>query len=136
MDNDKIKNYDELNADEHAVLDAFREMKIGYDKARIELINYRINDLINKYDELQKLREDIRLNYFQILQYINEEEFADIDIDYQKWKNVLDSEVAEWGEEVELMSAFKHYFDDLLKKINYGIIEEEIIEAERNINLQ
>lgn len=77
MNNDRIKNYDELNADEHAVLDAFREMKIEYDKARIELINYRINDLINKYDELQKLRENIRLNYFQILQYINEEEFAD-----------------------------------------------------------
>lgn len=59
-----------------------------------------------------------------------------IDIDYQKWKTVLDGEVAEWNEEVELMSAFKHYFNDLLKKINYGIIEEEIIEAERNIDLQ
>lgn len=133
VNDDRIKSYDELNADEHAVLDAFREMKIGYDKARIELINYRINDLINSYDELQKLREGIRLNYFQILQYINEEEFADVDIDYQKWKTVLDNELAEWGEEVQLMFAFKHYFDDLLKKINYGLIEQEIIEEERNI---
>ena len=78
MSNDEIKRYDELNTDEHAVLDAFREMKIGYDKARIELINYRINDIINSYDELQKLREDIRLNYFEVLQKINEEEFADV----------------------------------------------------------
>lgn len=78
MSNDEIKRYDELNTDEYAVLDAFREMKIGYDKARIELINYRINDIINSYDELQKLREDIRLNYFEVLQKINEEEFADV----------------------------------------------------------
>ncbi|SDA45038.1 hypothetical protein [Methanobrevibacter millerae] len=135
MHKDKIKSYDELNADEHVVLDAFREMKIRYDKARIELINYRIDNLINNYTELQKIREDIRINYFLILEKINKEEFAEINIDYQEWKKVLDNEISEWNEEVELMLSLKYYFDDLLKRIKYGLVEQEIIEEERNIGL-
>lgn len=38
--NGQIKNYDELNADEHYVLDMFLAMKIARDKAQYQLLIY------------------------------------------------------------------------------------------------
>ena len=72
MNNEKIRAYDELNDDEHFVLNAFREMKIECDKARFELMSYQLINLINRYVELRQLRDDIRENYFAMMKKIDE----------------------------------------------------------------
>ena len=133
MNNQKIKSYDELNNDEHYVLDMFRAMKIEYDKVRFQLWSYQLKDLINSYEQLKKLREDIRVKYFVMLEKIDASEFADVDIDFQKWDNVLTGEVNEWNEELELMSQFKYYLDDLLMQLNDGTIEQHMIDEEKAI---
>lgn len=69
--NSQIKNYDELNNDEHFVMQMFRTMKIEMDKARFELLSYKINDLLNSYQELQQLRDNIRVSYFSVLEEID-----------------------------------------------------------------
>lgn len=76
--NTKIKSYDELNNDEHYVLDMFRMMKIEMDKARFQLLSYEIADLINSYEQLQKLREEIQAKYFAMLDKIDASEFAEV----------------------------------------------------------
>lgn len=131
--NTKIKSYDELNNDEHYMLDMFRSMKIECDKARFQLWGYELEDLINSYRELKKLREDIRVKYFAMLEKIDASEFASVDVDYQKWNTILTNEKKEWGEELELMSEFKYHLDDLLMQLDDGTIEQLIIEEEKNI---
>ena len=133
--NTKIKNYDELNNDEHFVLAMFRTMKIEMDKARFQLWNHELTDLINSYGELKKLREDIRVKYFAILEKIDASEFAEVDVDYQKWDTVLTNEKNQWSEEIELISQFKYHLDGLLVQLNDGTIEQMIIEEESNINI-
>lgn len=133
MNEQKIKSYDELNTDEHYVLDMFRTMKIECDKARFQLWSYELDDLINSYGELKKLREDIRVKYFAMLEKINASEFAEVDVDYGKWDTILTNENNEWTEELELMSQFKYHLDGLLLQLNDGTIEQMIIEDEKNI---
>lgn len=133
--NNEIRSYDELNDDEHFVIDMFRTMKIEYDKARFQLLNYELTELINSYGELKKLREDIRVKYFAILEKIDASEFAEVDVDYRKWDTVLTNENNEWNEEIELISQFKYFLDDLLVQLNDGTMEQLIIEKERNIDV-
>lgn len=133
MNNEKIKSFDELNADEHMVLNAFRLMKMEHDKAKFELMSYKLNDLINSYAELQTLRDNIREKYFSMLEDIANCRLANVDVDYKKWEDVLTNERTEWHEEVEVMSEFKYHLDDLLMQLNDGTIEQLIIEEEKNI---
>ena len=133
MNNQKIKLYNELNNDEHYVLDMFRAMKIECDKARFELWSYQLKDLINSYKQLQQLRADIQAKYFAMLEKIDESEFADVDVSYEKWSEVREYENANWHEEVEVMSEFKYHLDDLLMQLDDGTIEQLIIEEEKNI---
>lgn len=131
--NTKIKSYDELNIDEHFVIDMFRTMKIEMDKARFQLLSYELADLINSYEQLQKLREEIQAKYFVMLEKIDASEFATVDVIYEKWAEARDYENANWHEEVELVSEFKYHLDDLLVQLNDGTIEQMIIEDEKNI---
>lgn len=64
MVNEKIKTYNECNADEKEVLDSFRKMKLLYDHARFRLHKTQVEDLINEYETLMKLREEIQVKYF------------------------------------------------------------------------
>lgn len=133
MNNQKIKLYDELNSDEHFVVDMFLQMKIKCDKARFELWSYQLKDLINSYEQLQQLRADIQAKYFAMLEKIDESEFVDVDVSYEKWSEVREYENANWHEEVDVMSEFKYHLDGLLVQLNDGTIEQMIIEDEKNI---
>ena len=59
MNEDKIRTYDELNVDEKEVLDVFRQMKLLADYNKFKLYKYKVQDLIEDYEELKKLREEI-----------------------------------------------------------------------------
>lgn len=133
MNNQKIKSYDELNNDEHFVMQMFRTMKIEMDKARFELLSYKINDLLNCYHELQQLRDNIRVNYFSVLEEIDANMLGAVDVNYEKWNEVLSNENANWNEESELLGQFKYYLDDLIMQLDDGTMEQLLIEEEKNI---
>lgn len=129
--NSQIKNYDELNNDEHFVMQMFRTMKIEMDKARFELLSYKINDLLNSYQELQQLRDNIRVSYFSVLEEIDANMLGAVDVNYEKWNEVLSNENANWNEESELLGQFKYYLDDLIMQLDDGTMEQLIIEEEK-----
>lgn len=131
--NNEIKSFNQLNSDEHFVLDMFRQMKMECDKARFQLWSYELNDLLNSYQKLQHLRENIQEKYFAMLEKIDESEFANVEISYEKWNEIRDSENTNWNEEAEVISQFKYHLDDLLIQISDGTIEQKIITAEKNI---
>ena len=66
MDEEKIRTYDELEADEKEVLDVFRQMKLMSDYNRFKLYKFKIEDLIKDYEQLKQLRQDIQEKYFSV----------------------------------------------------------------------
>ena len=79
MNNDRIKKYDELDVDEKEVLDSFRKMKLMYDYARFRLHKLQVEDLINDYEELKKLRKEIQVKYFSIYEELLAEDLIEGD---------------------------------------------------------
>ena len=92
MNKEKIKTYDECSVDEKEVLDSFRKMKLLYDHARFRLYKNKVEDLINDYEELKKLREDIQFKYFSIYRELIDEKLIEGELDAIIWGNTRKQE--------------------------------------------
>ena len=130
MSNEKIRPYDELEVDEKEVLDSFRQMKLLYDHARFRLYRNKVEDLINDYEELKKLREDIQFKYFSIYGELMDEKLIEGELDASIWGNTREHENETWDSEVRLMGDIKTNFDIALNMIESGEAEQSIIDAE------
>jgi len=130
MNNEKIKTYDECNADEKEVLDSFRKMKLLYDHARFRLHKNNVEDLINDYETLMKLREDIQVKYFSIYEELLKEDLIEGELDASIWGITREHETDTWESELRLMSDIKTNFDIAINMIESGEAEKSIIDAE------
>ena len=131
--NEKIKTYDECNADEKEVLDSFRKMKLMYDHARFKLHKLQVENLINDYEQLKKLREEIQAKYFSIYEELLAEDLIEGELDASIWGNAREHENEVWDSEVRLMSDIKTNFDIALAMIESGEAEQAIIDEENTI---
>ena len=84
IDNQKIKTYDECNADEKEVLDSFRKMKLLFDQARYELFSYKLTDLLEKYEGLLEMRQEAQALLFTVLEEIDQHGLSGMDVNYEK----------------------------------------------------
>ena len=130
MFNEKIKTYNECSADEKEVLDSFRQMKLLYDHARFRLYKNKVEDLLNDYEELKKLRENIQFKYFGIYEELIDEKLIDGELDASIWGNTREHENEVWDVELRLMSDIKTNFDIAIRMIESGEAEKSIIDAE------
>ena len=130
MSNEKIKTYNECSADEKEVLDSFRKMKLLYDYARFRLYKNKVEDLINDYEELKKLRDEIQFKYFSIYGELLAEDLIEGELDASIWGNTREHENETWDSELRLMSDIKTNFDIALTMIESGEAEQSIIDAE------
>ena len=133
MNEDKIKTYDELNEDEKEVLGSFRQMKLLYDYARFRLHRLQIDDLINDYGQLKKLREEIQGKYFSIYEELVAEDLISGEIDASVWGMTREHENNVWDSELRLMSDIKTQFDIGINMIESGEAEQVIIDNEKNL---
>ena len=133
MNKEKIKTYDECNTDEKEVLDTFRKMKLLYDHARYKLHKRNVDDLINDYEKLMKLREDIQSKYFSIYDELIAEDLIEGELDATIWGITREHENESWNSELRLMTEIKTNFDIALHIIESGEAEQAIIEAENFI---
>ena len=132
MNNDRIKKYDELDVDEKEVLDSFRKMKLMYDHARFKLHKLQVEDLINDYEQLKKLREEIQVKYFSIYEELLAEDLIEGELDAGIWGITREHEEEIWDSEIRLMSDIKTNFDIAINMIESGEAERSIIEAENS----
>ena len=130
MFDEKIKTYYECSSDEKEVLDSFRKMKLLYDYARFRLYKNKVEDLLNDYEELKKLREDIQFKYFSIYEELIGEKLIEGELDASIWGNTREHENETWDSEVRLMSDIKTTFDIAIRMIESGEAEQSIIDAE------
>ena len=133
MNNDRIKTYDELNVDEKEVLDSFRKMKLMYDHARFKLHKLQVEDLINDYEQLKKLREEIQVKYFSIYEELLAEDLIEGELDAGIWGITREHENEVWDSEIRLISAIKREFDIAINMIESGEAEQAIIADENNL---
>ena len=49
---------------EQDAVELLTNMKIDYDKARLKLINYKLDNLIGDYEKLKELRDEIQEKFF------------------------------------------------------------------------
>ena len=133
MSNEKIRTYDELEDGEKEVLDSFRKMKLLYDHARFRLYKNKVEDLIEDYEELKKLREDIQFKYFSIYGELLAEDLIEGELDASIWGNTRENENKTWDAELRLMSDIKTNFDIALNMIESGEAEQAIIDDENNL---
>lgn len=130
MTDEKIRTYDELEEDEKEVLDVFRQMKLLADYNKFKLYKYKVEDLIEDYEELKKLREEIKEKYFSVYEELINEKLIEGELDADIWGITRDHENETWDAELRLMSEIKTNFDMAIKMIESGDAEQSIIDAE------
>ena len=133
MTGDRFRKYDELEADEKEVLDAFRQMKLMSDYNRFKLYNFKVEDLINDYETLMKLREDIQVKYFSIYEELLKEDLIEGELDAGIWGITREHETDTWESELRLMSDIKTNFEIAINMIESGEAEQAIIDDENNL---
>jgi len=133
MNNDRIKKYNELDVDEKEVLDSFRKMKLMYDHARFKLHKLQVEDLINDYEQLKKLREEIQVKYFSIYEELLAENLIEGELDAGIWGITREHENEIWDSEIRLISDIKREFDIGIAMIESGEAEQVIIDDENNL---
>lgn len=126
----RFRKYDELEADEKEVLDVFRQMKLMSDYNRFRLYNYKVEDLINDYEELKQLRENIQEKYFSIYEELLNEELIEGEFDTSVWGITRESENETWDSELKLLSEIKTNFDIAIKMIESCEADQIIINEE------
>ena len=132
MNDEKIRTYDELDVDEKEVLDSFRQMKLLYDHARFRLHKLQVEDLINDYEQLMKLREEIQAKYFSIYEELLAEDLIEGELDAGIWGITRDHENETWNSELGLITDIKTNFDIAINMIESGEADQPIIDAENN----
>lgn len=130
MTEDRFRKYDELEDDEKEVLDVFRQMKLLADYNKFKLYKYKVEDLIEDYEELKKLREEIQSKYFSIYDELIEEGLIEGELDANIWGITRNHENETWDSELQLMSEIKTNFDIAIKMIESGEAEQSIIDEE------
>ena len=130
MNKEKIRTYDELEDDEKEVLDSFRKMKLMYDHARFKLHRIQVEDLINDYEQLKKLREEIQVKYFSIYDELLAENLIEGELDAGIWGITREHENEIWDSEIRLISDIKREFDMAINMIESGEAEQTIIDNE------
>lgn len=130
MTEDRFRKYDELEADEKEVLDAFRQMKLMSDYNKFKLYSYKVEDLINDYEKLKQLRQTIQEKYFSIYEELLGENLIEGELDASVWGIARENENETWDSELQLLSEIKTHFDIAIKMIESGDAEQIIIDEE------
>lgn len=105
-------------------------MKLMSDYNRFRLYNYKVEDLINDYEELKQLRENIQEKYFSIYEELLNEELIEGEFDASVWGITRESENETWDSELKLLSEIKTNFDIAIKMIESCEADQIIINEE------
>ena len=132
INNEKIKTYDELNADEKDLIDCFRILKLSYDQTRFEFFSYLLEELLKKYGALIELRRETQALLFDVLDKLEQNDLSAIDVSYEKLGRNRQVEEDYINEEANIIREYKVGFDEALQLIYDGTAERILIEDENS----
>lgn len=105
-------------------------MKLLADYNKFKLYKYKVEDLIEDYEELKNIREEIQAKYFSVYDELINEKLIEGELDASIWGITRQHENETWNSELQLMSEIKTNFDIAIKMIESGEAEQSIIDAE------
>lgn len=105
------------------------DLQLDYDCERFRLMSYQLENLLEEYDRLLELRENIQLKFFTTLENIKRNGI-DVDEDYERWAKVRTSEREEWNSEMDLIVELKYDIDDNLKLLDNSMMRRSLIKKE------
>lgn len=105
-------------------------MKLNYDQARFELYSYRLNDLIEKYENIVEMRRDGQALFFEIIKEIDKDGLSAIDVNYEKFGRNRQLEENYINEEGNIIREYKVGFDEALQLICDGTAERLLVDEE------
>ena len=105
------------------------DLQLDYDCERFRLMSYQLENLLEEYDRLLELRENIQLKFFTTLENIKRNGI-DVDEDYERWIKVRTSEREEWDSEIDLIVNLKYDIDDNLKLLDNSMMRRSLIKRE------
>ena len=132
INNEKIKTYDELNINEKELLDIFRTMKLNCDQARFELYSYRLNDLIQKYENIVEMRRDAQSLFFELLEEIDKDDLSTIDVSAEELGWNREADINHITHELNIIQEYAVGFKEALALIYDGTAERILIEDENS----
>lgn len=100
------------------------------DYNKFKLYKFKVEDLINDYEELKKLREEIQEKYFSIYGELVKEELIEDKLDASDWGITRKRENKNWDSELRLMDEIKNNFEMAIKMIETGEAEQILIDEE------
>ena len=111
--------------------DELDRLKLDYDCERFRLMSYQLENLLEEYDKLLELRENIQLKFFTTLENVKKNGIP-VDEDYERWAKIRTSEREGWNEEIDLIANLKYDVDDNLKLLDNGKMRRFFIDEEIN----
>lgn len=98
------------------------------DYNKFKLYSYKVEDLINDYEQLKQLREQIQEKYFSIHEELIRDELIEDELNAVIWGITRERENETWNSELKLLSEIKTNFDIAIKMIDSGEAERIIID--------
>lgn len=95
-------------------------MKLESDYNKFRFFNLKVENLIEKYEQLKHLREEIQSDYFILYDEIASEELIEGELDASDWGITREHENEVWDAELRLWSEIKAHFDLAIKMIESG----------------
>ena len=132
MSEEEIKIYDELEPEEKEVFDIFRMMKLDADYSNFKYHIFKLEGLLEDYEELKKLRENIQEKYFSVYDELLSEDLINDVLDLSDWALIREHEKETWDAESNLMAEIKNKLDEAVSMIDSGEAANMIIEEENN----
>ena len=105
------------------------DLQLDYDCERFRLMSYQLENLLEEYDKLLELRENIQLKFFTTLENIKRNGI-DVDEDYERWAKIRTSEREGWNSEIDLIVNLKYDIDDNLKLLDNSMMRRSLINKE------
>lgn len=104
-------------------------LKLDYDCERFRLMSFQLENLLEEYDKLMDLRQDIQLKFFTTLENIKRNGI-NVDEDYERWERIRSAERGYWDEEIDLIANLKYDIDDNLKLFDNSKMRKLMINKE------
>ena len=132
MFDDKITTYDELDSDEKEILDLINKYKLMKDHATFSLYRFQLAKLMEEYEKLKKIREDILMKFFSLYENIKEDNLLDEEIDVDLWSINRENEENIWSSELNYIFKIKNYLDNGIDLIESGEAEDFLIKKDNH----
>ena len=114
------------------ILDNFRSIKLEKDYAQFQLLLYQLTDLISQYEKLLELQDEIIDKHYQVIKHLEDNDLVS-DFDYVKWHQQRINEVSSWRCELDVLTEYKHYINNILKQIEDGTAEQALMKQEKEL---